>query len=165
MASALPMFFVVAAGLCLSLVLLAFWQSLRLVLLDRNHVPAPRKPRNAARQALLREKQDLLNAIRDVRSEHELGKLSDGDREQFEQRYRARAREVLRELDEQIAAYRDRARSLLEEAIATASSPSSASASPAATTRASCPQCAVSNDGDAVFCKKCGTRLRVEASS
>ncbi len=187
MADVLPIFFVVAAGLCLSLVLLALWQSLRVLLVREPSALAPGGPRNAARVALLREKQELLTAIRDVRSEHELGKVSDADFSQLEQRYRGRAREVLRALDEQIAPHRERARKLLQDALAAApaagaseaaSQPAAAPAtgasipavapSPAsepAASRTACPQCATRNEPDAVFCKKCGLRLQGEAAS
>jgi hypothetical protein len=172
MASVLPIFFVVAAGLCLSLVLFALWQSLRQLLLGRSVAGFASAPRNAQREALLREKQELLTAIRDVRFEHELGKVSDADFERLEQRYRARARDVLHALDVQIAPYRDEARALIARAVGTdAAAPATSAAAPAssnATTAApvvTCAQCGAGNDNDAVFCKKCGARVHAEASA
>jgi hypothetical protein len=172
MASVLPIFFMIAAGLCLSLVLLALWQSLRQLLVGRPGASVASAPRDPKRDALLREKQELLTAIRDVRFEHELGKVSDADFGRLEQRYRARARDVLRELDEQIAPYREEARALLERAIgapgaagaANVASKSGIVPSPTSAGAVACAQCGAGNDGDAVFCKKCGARLRSEAT-
>jgi hypothetical protein len=167
MASVLPIFFVIAAGLCLSLVLLALWQSLRQLLIGRPAAQVAAAPRDPKREGLLREKQELLTAIRDVRFEHELGKVSDADFERLEQRYRARARDVLRELDEQIAPYRDEARALLQRAIGSqAPEPdtSKRAPEPLAASAVACAQCGAGNDSDALFCKKCGARLRSEAA-
>lgn len=162
MASVLPIFFVIAAGLCLSLVLLALWQSLRQLLIGRPAARVAAAPHDSKREGLLREKQELLTAIRDVRFEHELGKVSDADFERLEQRYRARARDVLRELDEQVAPYRDEARALLQRAVETDKSKSAAA--PIAASGVACAQCGAGNDSDALFCKKCGAHLRSEAA-
>jgi ribosomal protein L40E len=162
MASALPIFFAVAAGLCLALVLLALWQSLRVVLSRDEHVARASSPRHAVRAELLREKQELLTAIRDVRSEHDLGKLSLTDYQELEQRYRARARDVLRDLDRQIAPYRERARALLEMPLAQTPKVDAAVAR-SGRERLPCKQCDADNEGDALFCKKCGTALSQDA--
>jgi hypothetical protein len=166
MASALPSLFVALAGVCLALVLFQLWQSLR-VLLARSKAPRLTSgPSHAGRAALMREKDELLTAIRDVRSEHELGKLSAADSQQLEQRYRVRAREVLRHLDEQLAPHRERARAMLEEAVpsgsvtaSAASGPGGAQAAPGDSDRVKCSKCGSNNDPDAVFCKKCGARV------
>jgi ribosomal protein L40E len=167
MSSSLPIFFVVAAGLCLSLVLFMLWQSLRFVLSRDEVASFARAPRHATREALLREKQELLATIRELRSEHELGKLSDADYEQLEQSQRIRARAVLRELDQQIAPHRERAGVLLEQAVVAVSPPSRPSAErvQADNGRLQCESCGAGNDPDAVFCKKCGARLPAAASS
>ena len=118
MAEALPTLLVIAVGLWLSLVLLAVWQSLRGLLAHVQDGPARAPAASAARAALLHEKDELLAAIRELRFEHELGKVSAADFERLEQRYRARARDVLRELDEQIAPHRARAAALIEQTLA-----------------------------------------------
>lgn len=178
MANALPMFFVIAGGLCLCLVLLAFWNSLRSLLIRGGG--AGSTPREAHRAQLLHEKQELLTAIRDVRLEHELGKVSDEDFARLEQQYRARARDVLRELDEQLAPHRAVARQLLGQAlggalpaspvaaVAAAGPAPAAVGAPETQTAAApgdCARCHTANDPDAVFCKKCGERLRAELQS
>jgi len=172
MSNALPLFFVIAAGLCLSFVLFWLWQSFRGLMLLRDTSVGTSAHRDLERERLLHEKQELLTAIRDVRLEHELGKVSDADLARLEQDYRSRAREVLRELEEQLAPHRPRAQLLLEQALGT---PVPAKAAPAAASPSSgsdaaeadpgvCSQCGVANDNDAVFCKKCGARLHSEVT-
>lgn len=173
MGSALPVVFVIAGGLCLAMVLLALWQSLRGLLLRGSNVGSA--PREAGRERLLHEKQELLTAIRDVRLEHELGKVSDADFARLEQGYRARAREVLRELEAQLEPFRAAAQQMLAQAVGSpvaAQTGAAAVAVPAATPAAStgssvstagtCGRCGASNDADAVFCKKCGERVSTE---
>jgi hypothetical protein len=110
----LPVLFIALAALALVTVLFQLWQSLRLVFAVRTQGLRGTGPGVPERDRLLQEKQELLTAIRDVRFEHELGKVSTEDFERLDQRYRARAREVLEALDEQIAPYRERAASLLD---------------------------------------------------
>jgi len=186
MAQALPLILATLAGLALVLVLTALWQSMRVVLLGGSAEDASvratkagvgdaQKSRTAAREALLREKNTLLQAIRDVRFEHDLGKISDADLERLDAQYRVRARSVLAELDAQIAPYRDKARVLLGVTEAGASVPAPApepapQAQPVEqaevkSATAECPGCSTVNDADAVFCKKCGARMANEAAS
>lgn len=186
MADLLPVLLVIAVGMGLTLVLLALWHSLRGLLAHVGDSVARVPAASAARAALVREKEELLGAIRELRFEHELGKVSQADFERLEQRYRARARDVLRELDQQVEPYRARARSLLDQAIAAAArtdaAPASGEKSPAGSSAgaaaavpaggsapapkgasAACVQCGTGNDADALFCKKCGQRMRDEA--
>lgn len=191
MAQALPLILAALAGLALVLVLSTLWQSMRVVLLGSSAeelsaratqagIGDAQKSRTAAREALLREKNTLLQAIRDVRFEHDLGKISDADLERLDARYRLRARSVLAELDAQIAPYRDKARALLGVTEAGASVPvadKAPAAEPApraepvekteskSTATAQCAGCSTVNDADAVFCKKCGARVASEAAS
>ena len=131
-------------------------------------------PHDPQRAALLREKQELLTAIRDVRAEHELGKVSAADFERLEQGYRARARDVLRELEAQVAPHREQARMLLQSALAAPGdgagaerrSAAAQSAAAADTARVGCASnAAPATNRDALFCKKCGARLRNEATA
>src|SRR6478735_5384903 len=115
MAELLPKILVVAGGLCLSFMLLAFWQSLRGVIAHAGQETQRTSGVSAARAALLREKETLLASLRELRLEHELGKLGDADFQRLEQGYRARAREVLRSLDDQLAPYRGQAEALLAQ--------------------------------------------------
>jgi ribosomal protein L40E len=167
MSNALPLFFVIAAGLCLSFVLFWLWQSFRGLMLLRDTSVGTSAHRDLGRERLLHEKQELLTAIRDVRLEHELGKVSDADFARLEQHYRSRAREVLRELEEQLAPHRPRAQLLLEQALGKpvpASAPVVVASEATLVSPCLCSQCGISNESDAVFCKKCGARLRPEVT-
>jgi hypothetical protein len=178
MAQALPLILAALAGFALVLVLTALWQSMRVVLLGGSQTgsAAPtrthdaQKSRELGREALVREKNTLLQAIRDVRFEHDLGKISDADLERLDAQYRLRARSVLAELDAQLAPYRERARTLLglteagEPAAVATPAPVLDAPAPAAST-ATCAGCSTVNDPDAVFCKKCGARMTSEAAS
>ena len=169
MEALLPTFFVAAAGLCLLVVLLALWHSLRVVLDERTQVRSARVSLDATQQALTREKDALLASIRELRFEHELGKVGDVDLQRFEQRYKARAREVLRMLDEQLEPHRDQANALIAKALgdklpSSQAEPAKQDAG-AESARAACPSCSTGNEPDAVFCKKCGARLQAESQS
>jgi len=187
MAQALPLILATLAGFALVIVLTALWQSMRVVLQGSALRPGASAPaatagvqsaRTLARNELVREKNTLLQAIRDVRFEHDLGKVSDADLERLDAQYRLRARAVLGELETQLEPYRKKARALLgvgDDGVAvgavaaTAAEPPPTAAAPAAeaakSAPATCPGCSTSNDPDAVFCKKCGARLTAEVAS
>jgi hypothetical protein len=167
MSQALPMLFAIAGGVCLVLVLLALWQSLRALLAGGAEVDATRAAGTETRSALAQEKDVLLGALRELRFERELGKVSEADFAQLEQRYRGRARDVLRLLDEDLEPYRERARALIADSRQGSSknvveAPSAADAAHANT--GACAACGTRNDADATFCKKCGGKLVAESS-
>jgi hypothetical protein len=177
MAQALPLILAALAGLALVSVLTALWQSMRVVLLGgaQGEGPEPTMTHDAqkssalAREALVREKNTLLQAIRDVRFEHDLGKISDADLERLDAQYRVRARTVLAELDAQLAPYRDRARTLLgltETAELPVNVPVPVPVPvPESPAPSLCASCSTANDPDAIFCKKCGARMTSEVAS
>ena len=132
------------------------------------------------KKELEREKQLLLKALKELEFDHEMGKISDADFRDIGGGYRARAMRVLRQLDEQGADYKALVEKELKarlgaaeakpaeagppspdppaEAPKPAETPKPAQATkPAALTR--CAGCGTSNDGDAVFCKKCGKKV------
>ncbi len=186
----LPGFFIFLSALSLVLVLLWLWQSLRGVLGTAAATTQASAIGVAERDSLLAEKNELLTAIRDIRFEHDLGKISDGDYQRMDKRYRARAREVLRELDAQVAPYRDEAVKLLggepagaeggsaaAESDAGAEVPSTSTPTSSAEPEAhelsagkgaqevralKCAGCGTLNDSDAKFCKNCAVGLRGE---
>ncbi len=224
----LPTVFIVLGASALVLTLFWLWLSLRHVL-TAVPVVAPGETSGGvrARTDLLSEKKALLVALKDLEAERETGKLSETDFVELNARYRARAREVLKALDKQLAPHRGAARALLSgeasaggsaapavaaaapaPAVTAAAAPpvvasaapavaaaataapvassaapavaaaaatpvaGSASAAPVAGSGAapaagsparSCVSCSADNDMDAVFCKKCGTRLAAES--
>jgi hypothetical protein len=180
MPNLLPIVFIVLASTALVLTLLWLWQSLRHAFVHTLAAPPASEVISPERAALLAEKRTLLMALKDLESERDSGKLSSDDYVELNDQYRKRAREVLRELDSLLAPHRGRAQELLSQVVAGGSGASSAtdaaSGPPAVAVSAgqagpqtqnaaalSCPSCGLNNDGDAVFCKKCGARLRSEA--
>ena len=178
MGALLPMLFAIAGGVCLLFVLLALWQSLRTLLGEAQGLAGePEAATESGRRQLLREKDTLLGAIRELRFEHDLGKLSDADLAQLEQGYRGRARDVLRELDEELEPHRQAARALIEQARGkgaktagaqdakadAATAVQTAQAAPTVQATLACGKCGTRNDADARFCKKCGGKLGAEA--
>jgi zinc-ribbon domain len=101
------------------------------------------------RDELEREKKLLVKAIKEVEFDRESGKLDGGEAAEAIARYRGRAVEILRLLDEgQGREYE----ALIEKELAKrlAANPPEPRA---------CPACQTQNDDDAAFCKKCGAKL------
>jgi hypothetical protein len=104
---------VALAALFLVAVLYALWQSVRALLVEGADRAIVASEPAAAREALLREKETLLRAIREAEMDRDVGKLSERDFERLNARLRARAREVLAALEAQVAPHRERARALV----------------------------------------------------
>jgi hypothetical protein len=160
MPNLLPTLFIALCSLALLLALLWLWQSLRDVLVQTGTIAPPREAISPERAALLAEKQSVLLALKDLETEHEAGKLSDADFAQLNAQYRGRARNVLRELDALLGPHRGAARALLKTAAEGGKTEATAAANSSKPEREqkAC-SCGTGNDPDAVFCKKCGTRL------
>jgi len=171
MPNLLPTVFIVLGACALVLTLYCLWQSLRHAFTHAEQVRSggALAVGGGARADLLAEKNALLLVLKDLEAERDTGKLSEPDFKDLNARYRARARDVLKALDTQLAPHREAARALLEGAAAAAPDavePTAPAAEPveaSATEPRACPSCSVSNDVDAVFCKKCGTRLIPES--
>ena len=185
MSNLLPTFFIVLTALALLLTLLALWQSLRHALAHRAAIAGSAATLvSPERASLLMEKQSLLVALKDLEAEREAGKLSNADFRDLNEQYRVRAREVLRQLDTLLAPHRDNAKALLSSVTAAGSGPVApvvpvasatttgpapdaapeTSANSTKSIEKSCESCAAANDADAVFCKRCGTRLQAGVS-
>lgn len=163
MPNLLPIVFIVLASTALVFTLLWLWQSLRHAFVHTLAAAKHSEVVSPERAALLAEKRTLLLALKDLENEKTSGKLSGEDYDELNEQYRKRAREVLRELDALLGPHRGRAKELLA-GIAVDPAPQPTAAAPVVAAAAdSCPSCGASNDTDAVFCKKCGTRLRTEA--
>ncbi|MEM8607123.1 MAG: hypothetical protein AAGF92_08460 [Myxococcota bacterium] len=113
MSGVLPWLFLVVAGGAMLLALASLWSSLSLALSPRGQLDMRAKLTSDARNALLTEKEALLQELRDVAFEHDAGKLSDEDFRELNDKLRARARHVLHELDEGAEAFRGEAEALI----------------------------------------------------
>jgi hypothetical protein len=99
------------------------------------------------REELEREKKLLLKAIKEVEFDRDTGKLEGGEAADAIARYRARAVEILRLIDEEPARRHEaEIERELQRRLAEASD-------------GRCPACSTANDPDASFCKKCGLKI------
>lgn len=110
------------------------------------------------KKELEREKQSLLKALKELEFDHEMGKVSDADFREIGGGYRARAMRVLRQLDEQGADYKALVEKELKARLGAPreEKPEEPEKPAVAAKPARCASCGTTNDGDAVFCKKCG---------
>jgi hypothetical protein len=163
----------------LAAAVLLFWEALRTALdpaapgddadLDEEGVPTD----------LEAVKKAALKGLKDIEFERSIGRLSEEDHKELEQKYRAEARAAMRAIDEGLGQWLPRAEALLDEVAGGAVAPVE---KPAATPEkepqeespkeavvaeaktVACPKCETANDTDAVFCKKCGTRVAAEVT-
>jgi hypothetical protein len=116
------------------------------------------------RAALEREKMLVLRTIKELEFDFAMGKLAQKDYDEMVGRLRGRALSLMHQLDLESGAYA----STIEQELATrvaqyqqkkarGSRANAAAATPAGAVKAC--RCGASNDVDAVFCKKCGTRI------
>jgi hypothetical protein len=108
-----------------------------------------------ARQVLEREKMLTMRALKDLEFDRSMGKVSQTDFEEMSNRLRGRAMGLMKQLDDDASGYKSLIERELSERIAT---------QPAAPARGAVVDsgvcaCGTSNDTDAVFCKRCGSRL------
>ncbi len=125
------------------------------------------------RLELEREKRSLLKAIKEIEFDQGMGKIDDAGAAAAVARYRARAVEILRLLDEESGARGDqdaRTAAQIEKELARRLAKAQILPAPtAAATRDDeapfCTKCGTRNDPDAAFCKKCGNGLAAGAPS
>ena len=114
--------------------------------------------------ALAEEKRRVLRQLKDLETEHALGKIDDADYETLVARYRADAKTVMREMDREIGPLRAEAERIARDYLATKGLAEGAAAAipagQAQSSRAACSKCGTSNEADATFCKKCGTSMK-----
>jgi hypothetical protein len=118
--------------------------------------------------SLAEEKRRLLRGLKDLESEHELGKINDADYQALLKRYRDEAKGVLRTMDGRVAPFREEAERLARDYLRTRGLASAEQGAATATApppaRITCGGCGVSNEPDAAFCKQCGLSLKKEPS-
>jgi hypothetical protein len=123
------------------------------------------------------QKRAVLQALKDLEYERSMGKIAEADYEELLHRYRAEAKRLLRVVDEDLAPLRAKASAYLATHLGqdSATKPSSEGepAKPTASDtkparkpkKVACPSCQIENDNDALFCKKCGTKLAANGQS
>jgi hypothetical protein len=105
-----------------------------------------------ARAALEREKMLVLRSIKELEFDRAMGKVSASDFDEMAGRLRARAIALIKQIDAGGADYRG----VIEQQLAERVDRAVASMS-------TC-RCGITNDADAAFCKRCGTRLVPETA-
>ena len=118
------------------------------------HVDDPvfQAPETVRRAELTAEKKLLLKAIKELEFDKNMGKLDDREAAEIIGRYRARAVEILRELDDESGGKTYEA--IVEKELARRLGQPEAAPAPG-----TCGACGTANDADAVFCKKCGKKV------
>lgn len=115
-----------------------------------------------SRIALEREKTLVLRSIKELEFDKAMGKLSDKDFDEMGGRLRARAISLIKQLDHG-AGYQELIERELKARLAKTPARAAAAPAAAATAVVDAPAglcaCGTANDADAVFCKKCGTKL------
>ncbi len=144
---------------------LLFWEALR-------HALDPSLPGD---EALVDEggasveaeakKREALRALKDIAFERSIGRLGEDDYKALEARYRAEARDAMREVDAGLGPWLAKAEAQLATIEAGGGETAEAAAETPVEADRACPKCAATNDADAVFCKRCGTRVAPEAEA
>jgi hypothetical protein len=164
--SSLPDVFIVLSAMALLLALVAFWQSLRgLFSEDTWSISVDAPGGYPGRGTVLFEHRKLLQSIEDIRSERDMGRLSQSDFDALNRSLRDREQEILKLLDTDQQSTREQARKLIDEHLM----PRNEKAEPRSENRAAkprtCDGCGERNDSDARYCKRCGEKLDVEVEA
>ena len=115
---------------------------------------------------LAEQKHRVLRALKDLESEHALGKIDDADYGSFVAKYRDEAKTVMRQMDLEVAPLRETAERMAREYLETRRLGLEPAPSPAPVdSRPACGSCGASNEPDAAFCKKCGSAMKDAASA
>jgi hypothetical protein len=120
------------------------------------------RPSERARATLEREKTLVLRSIKELEFDRAMGKVSDKDFAEMVGRLRARAMNLMKQLDAGGSGYRETIERELSERLkkrnGTVGRTESLDAARIDAPR-SCASCETINDTDAAFCKRCGTPL------
>jgi hypothetical protein len=127
-------------------------------LVGRDQPAVPHVPAGRTRAALEREKTLLLRAIKDLEFDRAMGKVSPRDFQEMNARLRTRAAGLIRQLDAG-ARYRTQIEEEIANRLRAAPTEPGEAHDPAAARR--CVACGTPNEGDARYCKQCGSALSV----
>lgn len=110
----LPTAFIVLSGGALLFAVSFLWASLRALFGGSDEGLVHESQAMRKRTELLAEKDAVLKSLKDLEFERDVGKLSDEDFKRLERDFRARAKHILRELDDEVREHRVKAKQLIE---------------------------------------------------
>lgn len=113
-----PALFFAISSVAVIAALVAIWNSLRVALGGGPGVVIETARDLPDHAALVEEKNSLLRAIKDLEYEHAVGKISDADHHRLDRAYRARAKQVLAQLDRDVKPLYAQAEKLVAEHVA-----------------------------------------------
>lgn len=113
-----PALFFAISSVALIAALAAIWNSLRVAFGGGPGVVIETARDLPDHAALVEEKNSLLRAIKDLEYEHAVGKISDADHQRLDRAYRARAKQVLAQLDRDVKPLYEQAEKLVAEHVA-----------------------------------------------
>lgn len=114
----LPFLFMSLSALALLACISFLWSSLRVLLGGEHELYLEQSKSLRHRMELLDEKDGLLKSLRDLEFEREVGKLSEEDFARLSADFRARAKRVLKALDEDLREHREKAQRLVDAELA-----------------------------------------------
>lgn len=114
------------------------------------------------RAALEREKLLVLRTIKELEFDRSMGKLSQKDFDEMSARLRTRALSLMKQLDLDTTGYRSAIEQELAKRVRGGKRSEGAEGSERSATVCAC---GTRNDVDAVFCKKCGSRLQTRGAA
>jgi hypothetical protein len=118
-----PALFLALAGATLLAALIAIWNSIRATLGGGARMAIGAARDLPGQEALADEKSSLLRAIKDLEYERAVGKIGDADFQRLDAAYRARAKQVLAQLDRDVKPLYQEAEQLIEQRIARGGAP------------------------------------------
>ena len=153
-----PLVMLALGGMTLAFAAGALWRMVDP--LARANFGGPAAASGGARwtRELEREKQLVLKAIKEIEFDFQMRKIAEPDYRDMVERYRTRAMRLISELDAG-SDYRALIERELKMRLELPLFAESATAPTAAAATPSCPSCQTTNDTDAQFCKKCGSKL------
>jgi hypothetical protein len=114
----LPSAFIVLSAGGLLFAVSFVWASLRGLFGGAHDQHVSESPAMRRRHELLNEKEAVLKGLKDLEFERDVGKLSDEDFKRLESEQRVRAKQLMKQLDEDVREHRGKAQALLEQELA-----------------------------------------------
>jgi ABC-type phosphate transport system auxiliary subunit len=119
----LPVAFMTLAGLALLWAVSTAWLSLRSLLGGDAELVVGQSEAARRRGEWLDEKEAVLRSLKDLEFERAVGKLSEEDFERLDAQFRRRAKQLMRQLDDDLKAHREAAQKLIAAELETLEQP------------------------------------------